>query len=164
MKKEYWINMAKFVAILAVLVDHTYGVLYTNRSVFTASWFSVPLFILLMGITSYWSYERNFGRLKGKVVKQIVRVAAPYLVATAVYLLFAFRTFDLQTFLTAAVHFNASGPFYFILLYTQLLLVGPLMFYGMKICRKKFCGYKARLLLMYTIYGGGGNLIKLLHH
>lgn len=33
-KKQYgdteWINGAKFIAILAVMVDHTNGVLYTN--------------------------------------------------------------------------------------------------------------------------------------
>lgn len=155
MKKEYCINMAKFVAILAVLVDHTNGVLYSRRSIAMSSYFSVSLFILLMGITTYWSFERNFGQLRNKIIKQIARMAGVYLVATAIYQMAAFRNFDLQAFMTAAVHFNASGPFYFILLYMQLLLVSPLIFYGMKLYHKKLLGNKVRLSLMYTIHGGG---------
>ena len=48
-----WINGAKLVAILAVLVDHTNGVLYINQEFALASYFSVALFVLLSGMTSY---------------------------------------------------------------------------------------------------------------
>lgn len=57
-KRVYWIDFAKFLAILAVMVDHTYGVLYHNQKVAFASYYSVSLFIILMGITSYWSSNR----------------------------------------------------------------------------------------------------------
>lgn len=50
-----WLNGAKFVAILAVMVDHTNGVLYSNWSIAYASYFSVSLFIILAGMTSYFS-------------------------------------------------------------------------------------------------------------
>lgn len=48
-----WVNGAKLVAMLAVLVDHTNGVLYTSQEVALASYFSVALFILLSGMASY---------------------------------------------------------------------------------------------------------------
>lgn len=56
MRREIkWINRAKAVAIFAVLVDHTYGILYTNVKVAMASNYSVSLFILISGILSYTS-------------------------------------------------------------------------------------------------------------
>ena len=49
-KKQYgdteWINGAKFIAILAVMVDHTNGVLYTNSQISWASYFSVTVFFI----------------------------------------------------------------------------------------------------------------------
>lgn len=152
MKKELWINMAKFVAILAVCVDHTNGVLYTRRSVAIASYFSVSLFVFLMGITIYWSYERNFGHLQGKIAKKIGEIVGAYMLATAIYQITAFRTFDFQQYIAFLIHFNASGPFYFILLYVQLVLASSFMFYAMKLIEKNAARKK---IVMYTIYGGG---------
>ena len=54
-----WINCAKMVAILAVMTDHTFDVLYTNSKIAMASYFSVSLFIILSGMTSYLSYSKN---------------------------------------------------------------------------------------------------------
>lgn len=44
--RVFWIDAAKFLAILAVLVDHTYGVLYENQNIAFGSFFSVSLFII----------------------------------------------------------------------------------------------------------------------
>lgn len=52
-REVVWLNCAKFVAIFAVMIDHTNGILYTNQEVAWASYFSVSLFILISGITSY---------------------------------------------------------------------------------------------------------------
>ena len=138
--KVPWIDMAKFVAIVAVMVDHTNGILYHRSSIALASYFSVSLFILLMGITSFWSFERNFGNLK---------------LATAVYQVTAYRSFDFLTYLMAVIHFNASGPFYFVLLYIQLLLAAPVLFYMIKLCDCRYNVNKGKKIIIYAIYGGG---------
>lgn len=54
-KQILWLNCSKTVAVLAVLVDHTNGVLYTNQDIAYASYFSVSLFIIISGLTSYFS-------------------------------------------------------------------------------------------------------------
>ena len=51
--------MAKTVAILAVLVNHTNGLLYTNQNIALLSYFSVSLFIILLGITTFFIFSRN---------------------------------------------------------------------------------------------------------
>lgn len=66
-KQIEWINGAKFVAILAVLVDHTYGILYNNPDIAKATYFSVALFVLLSGMTSYLSDMRYMKNGEGGV-------------------------------------------------------------------------------------------------
>ncbi len=160
--KVPWIDMAKFVAIVAAMVDHTNGILYHRGSIALASYFSVSLFILLMGITSYWSFERNFGNLKKKVLSGILRIGGAYLLATAVYQVTAYRSFDFLTYLAAVIHFNASGPFYFVLLYIQLLLAAPVLFYMIKLCDCRYSVNKGKKIIIYAIYGGGYALDRLL--
>lgn len=52
LKRIQWIDCAKAVAIVAVAVDHSNRVIYTNPAIAKASYFSVTLFILLSGITT----------------------------------------------------------------------------------------------------------------
>ncbi len=105
-KTEIWINLAKFIAIFAVLVDHSYGLLYHRSSIQFLSVYSVYLFILLMGITNYWSFERNFGNLKKKVLSGILHIGGAYILATAIYQVTAYHSFDLLRFLTALIYFS----------------------------------------------------------
>lgn len=44
-----WVDCCKAMAIIAVLVDHTNGILYTNQYVGRASYYSVGLFVLFSG-------------------------------------------------------------------------------------------------------------------
>lgn len=57
--KERWINIGKFVAIFAAIVDHLRGSLYSSEGIQRISYVSVSLFIFLMGITTYWSFENS---------------------------------------------------------------------------------------------------------
>lgn len=58
-KEIKWINCAKAMAILAVMIDHTNGILYTNHNVALASYFSVSLFVIISGMMSFLSNERH---------------------------------------------------------------------------------------------------------
>lgn len=154
-KTEIWINLAKFIAIFAVLVDHSYGLLYHRSSIQFLSVYSVYLFILLMGITNYWSFERNFGNLKKKVLFGILHIGGAYILATAIYQVTAYHSFDLLRFLTALIYFNASGPFYFVLLYIQLLIAAPFLFYAMKLSYNRYMNSKVKIWTAHIIIGGG---------
>ena len=56
MKQEIkWINCAKAVAVFAVLIDHTNGILYTHANIAMASYYLVSLFILISGMLSFTS-------------------------------------------------------------------------------------------------------------
>ena len=166
-----WINCGKCVAILAVLLDHTYKTLYTNSGIAYASYFSVSLFVILSGITSYVSYDR---RKTFCIRNRILKIIIPYAVATAIYQIVYNRFFDFDQYLEYLFDFNVSGPFYFILLYIQLILISPILYKSIKkISLNKF-SYMFHVVLLgfivlisyfttnYTnirsVYGGGGKL------
>lgn len=94
--------------------------------------------------------------------------------ATFVYGILFDEGFDFSTFLNRVIHFNASGPFYYVLLYLQLLFLIPLIYYLFK--KTDSCKYGiiiemvgviiVILLSCWTtnhtnildVYGGGGKL------
>lgn len=167
MKSEIkWIDCAKAVAILAVLVDHTYGTLYTNSKIQTFSFFSVSLFILLSGMTLYLSYQRNSEK---KVINRIYKILIPYIIATFIYQLVICQFFDFSVFLDSFIHFKIAGPFYFVFLYIQLLLISRVLFFIIKkasIFQEVLLFVVIIVVSYYTsnytnildIYGGGGKL------
>lgn len=119
-----WIDFMKAIAIFAVLVDHTYGILHTNLKISYGSFFSVTLFILISGVTSYTSFLRRKDIPYGEDLKRKLKaILIPYGIATAVYGIIAIRYFDLMTFLNFLIHFSAAKPFYFIVVYLQLIIL-----------------------------------------
>lgn len=177
MKKQIqWINVAKFMAIFAVLVDHTNGVLYTNPYIAYGSYFSVTLFIFLSGITLYRSNERNKNaRISSLIWKRTKRIFLPYALTVFVYMI-VMNTgkFVFTDYITYLLHFNISGPHYFVLLYIQLLFIAPLLSYLLDWANKKrkrgifFFVFLIAIILLSIwttnctdilgIYGGGGKL------
>ena len=123
-----WVDVAKFMAIIAVMIDHTNGLLYTNTHVAFFSYYSVSLFIVAMGITTMWSYRKNSDSLLQKVWKKCLGIIRPYIVATIIYGIFIYKAFDFEVLLGHVIRFNMSGPFYYVLLYIQLVLVSPILF------------------------------------
>jgi len=116
-----WVDGAKFVAIMAVMVDHTFGVLYSNEFIRIVSFFSVSLFVLISGITA-WGSSTNVGGLEGFFVS-IKKITGAYLLATFIYQIVRERFFDFEVYLNHLKYFNASGPFYYVCLYMQLMIV-----------------------------------------
>ena len=173
-KRAYWIDVAKFMAIIAVMIDHTNGLLYKNPRIAYFSYYSVSLFILMMGVTSYWSYSKYNGSIIRKVGKGCWKIIRPYLVVTCLYSIIFERQFHFVNYLTYVIHFNASGPFYYVLLYLQLLFLAPVLYsvlkqadrvkYGVAI---EIIGLIAVLVVssmttnysnILDVYGGGGKL------
>lgn len=129
-----WINFAKCVAILAVLLDHSYNILYFNENIWHLSFFSVSLFILVSGFLSYESVERHdfsWGKTFWRSSRKIIFA---YLTATAVYYIWIYRFFDLSQYIHLVTSFNMSGPFYYVALYIQLMIIAkPLYIFIQKI-------------------------------
>lgn len=173
-KEIKWINCAKMMAILAVMTDHTIGVLHNNNNIALASYFSVSLFIIISGMMSFSSNERHELSWFQTFVRSSRKIVVAYLVANAVYLIWITHYFDLKTYLQYVMGFNLSSPFYYVLLYLQLMLISrPL--YGIveripgKVCWVWETGIGMVILFIsslttnYTnvlnVYGGGGKIL-----
>lgn len=176
-RQKDWINCAKFLAIFAVLIDHTNYVLYSNQHIALASYYSVSLFVLISGYLCYSSnikHNRTYGQT---IIKSCKRITLAYLLATFIYIISIYKFFDFQVYIDAVIHFNASGPFYYVFLYIQLMIANKAI-YKLLVFSEKYnkilemmydIGLGIVLLIIaslttnYTnilgIYGGGGKLL-----
>lgn len=173
-KQIAWLNGAKFIAILAVMIDHTYGVLYTKADIAYASYFSVSLFVILSGMTSYLSdlHHTDYG-LKG-IIRSCRNIVSAYCIAVVVYMIVITQGFDFSAYLAYLFNFNISGPHYFVLLYIQLMIVNGFFLSLLQKCPRSIKGYFCEMLIMIgiivlsiwttnhtnilNVYGGGGKL------
>lgn len=172
-----WINCAKFLAILAVLIDHTNRVLYYNQHIALASYYSVSLFILISGYLSFGSNIRHNRSYGGTVIKSCKKITLAYLLASLIYCLLACHVFDFQTYLNAIIHFNASSPFYYVLLYIQLMIANKAI-YQLLVYSKRYkkvyeiiydivlgaiiffiSSVTTNYTNIFDIYGGGGKVL-----
>lgn len=173
-KRIIWIDLCKLIAIIGVLIDHTYNVLYNDANIQLFSFYSVSLFIFIMGITSYYSLNKASISYRKWIQNKCLGIIIPYLVVTFIYLVCASRSFDIVAYFTHIIHFDMSAPFYYVALYLQLVIVSPIIY----LLLTKFDTLKYRwvyyifllvLILLisslttnYTnilsIYGGGGKL------
>lgn len=54
-----WLDCLKFLAIIAVAIDHCNQFLYTDPLIALSSWFSVSLFILCSGCGVFFNKNRK---------------------------------------------------------------------------------------------------------
>lgn len=169
-----WIDCAKCLAILAVMTDHTNGILYTNQDIAYASYFSVSLFIIIAGMMSFLSNERHNLNCLQTFWHSSKKMIIGYLLANVIYLVFATKYFDLNLYIQYIFSFNLSSPFYFVLLYLQLMLVSrPLFLILKKIPLKSswlweivggiiilvICSFTTNFTNVLNVYGGGGKIL-----
>lgn len=176
-KKEQlrWINCVKMVAIFAVLTDHTFGVLYENSMIVETSFFSVSLFVLISGITSYISNSRSELNWWRAYLRSIKSILVAYLISTAIYLILKEHAFNFNSYIKCIFHFNASGPLYYVALYLQLMLTSRILFKILEKCSEYKYSWIIEILVAFLIlgiaayttnrtqildiYGGGGKLL-----
>ena len=132
-----WLNCAKAVAIVAVLIDHTTGILYSSQTIATASYFSVSLFILIAGMTSYLSDSRHAESCCQNFVRSTRKIVEAYIIAAGVCTVLSSKGFDLLEYLSHLIHFDASLPHYFVLLYVQLMVENRFLFNLLQTIDKK---------------------------
>lgn len=173
-KRVRWIDCAKALAILAVMTDHTTGILYTDGNVALASYFSVPLFVIIAGMMCYGSNQRRELTWYQAFFRSSRGIVAAYLLANAVYMIWNSHRFDLLAYLRYVVSFNQCAPFYYVLLYLQLMLVGKLLYSVISRPAGKyplirdiavgavllaFCSWTTGYTDILGVYGGGGKLL-----
>ena len=133
-----WIYYVRALAVFAVVVCHQQGILHYSEFVQLLTLFSVPVLVVMMGITSSIWYGKRVNSLNAEtdifasLAKKMMPVLFTYIFATFVYLVFDSGQLaginDYKVFLDALLSFNASGPFYFIEYYIALTLVSPFLY------------------------------------
>ena len=168
-----WINCAKFMAICGVMVDHTVGILYRDRACQWASFYSVSLFILISGLLTYRSIQHHNYSYGKTVMHSLKKIVIAYLIATFIYQVWAYRSFDFARYINGLIMFNVSGPFYYVLLYIWLMLTAKIIYslvafktraVFIKDLTVGYCVIAVSYITtnysnVLNVYGGGGKLL-----
>lgn len=166
-----WIDCAKCMAILAVMIDHTNGLLYHNSDIAYASYYSVTLFILISGMMCFLSNLRHEFTWWDGLKHSTAKITCAYLFAVLVYHIAAYKSFDLLLYINNVVYFNISGPLYYVMLYLQLMIINRPLYVILRKCKyfifeillgvcllgiSSFTTLSSNIM---DIYGGGGKLL-----
>lgn len=124
-----WIDAAKGIAILAVIIDHSTGLLFSKRIISLSSYFSVTVFVFLAGITSYYSSERHKDEsIGGELIRKIKSILIPYAVATCIYQFVIKGRFNFGEYINHLLYFDITPPFYFVVFFLQLIFISPYIY------------------------------------
>lgn len=123
-KRVKWIDAAKTVAWGGVMTQHVNHLFYCDQRIFKSTWYAVALFIMIGGYLTACSYEK-----KGTIdIRQRTgRLLLTYSAATVIYVFYQERYLDVEGLFLHIIHFDASGPFYYIWVYCQLLVISPVL-------------------------------------
>ena len=141
-----WIDCAKTMAMLAVLVDHSYGVFYTNSWIATSSYFSVVVFVILSGMTQNMVMNNRKTISGGGQWTRILKLIRDYAIAVFILQCFYSGKFDLKTYISYLLNFNIQGPYYFLVFFIQLVAISPLL-----IQWNRYCGVRRRTVLYHLV-------------
>lgn len=142
-KRERWIDVLKGIAILAVVLDHTFLLFPKVRVeiLWQHTYFSITWFVFLSGVTNTLSAKRKnkwqFPWAYLSFWKKRSKILIPYFFASLVaYLTLNFKQINLADFLKGVLYFSHQPTFYFINLICQLYLIFPFLYSLLCLCRK----------------------------
>lgn len=151
-KELKWLNCAKLIAIIAVLTDHSHMVLYDSQKIAVVSYFSVPLFITVSGMTSYISNSKRSDESWYKTFwRNSKGILTAYMAATFIYQIAENHYFDFEVYLNHLYRFDMASPFYYVLLYIQLMLVNRIIYHFIDNLKEKVI---FKEILMFVIIIG----------
>lgn len=152
--KLYELDYMRFIACFAVMIVHITAtgvseyihgtfpyilMLTVNRSLK----FTTPVFILLSGVTSFYSYSnknREFKYmefLKKRLAKVIVAYLIWCIIYYAAYIYFGYYAIDIKFFVKSVLQGTMSYHFYFVIIIIQMYIVGPIFYFILKNSGKK---------------------------
>lgn len=146
MKRLHWLDIVRFIAVLSLILEHLYGAAYHNPDFRRHVSFSVELFVLAGGYASVLAFGKK-GRGTAYVVIRLGRLLIPYAVATLLYHIFLAPKLDPVIFMRQLLTFSASGMFYFVLFYAQLILISGFLF---RLMHRKHVWFQL-LVLVFTV-------------
>ena len=118
-----WIDSAKFMAVLAVALNHSGGVLYQSANIENAMYYAVSMFVIVSGFLGYKSEKRHSGKWNDNFWRSVKEIVIAYIIASFLYYIKENRNFDFQGIIKGLLYFNISGQFYYVFLFIQLMLV-----------------------------------------
>lgn len=96
--------------------------------------FTTPIFVFLSGITGFYSYRNRDIDYIPFVIKRVKKVLIAYFVWCVLYYIYFIRLgfygFDIVFFIKSFIAGTMSYHLYFVIIITQLYLIGPI-FYGL---------------------------------
>lgn len=138
-KRITWIDCAKAVAMIAVVIDHSGDFIYDSYWVRLATYYAVTLFILLSGVSTWLAVQKGKRITLVSQGKKAIKLFIQYACATLITVICFNRFFDLKTYISCLFSFNAQFIYYFLFLYLQILLVSPFLIEWCKICNNQKC-------------------------
>ncbi|MDH4319426.1 MAG: acyltransferase [Desulfobulbaceae bacterium] len=167
-KRLLWVDFCKGMAMIAVITDHCYGLIYTNRVIQYHTIFSVTLFVFIGGINYAISLQKSNGNHIKNIFQRIQRIIYPFLLSTLCWSIFYEKgKFDMVNFLSMVINFKATGAYYFICFFMQLIALSPVIYYFVNnynnhishLCIVISSGIMSILFKKYTfilaLHGGG---------
>ena len=128
--------------------------------------------MLLSGYTFVIAAEKKRNLTLWQLTKKnLTKMMIPYVGATFIYFLLDSHSFLFTEFINRLIHFNMTAPFYYVLLYFQVILLAPFL-YGVAVLGKRrkyihlinlgllflFSVFANNMTNIMDIYGGGGVL------
>lgn len=133
--REMWIDIIKAISIIAVILNHViFNLIYTLNIEFSFinvnyTILSVTTFIIMAGYTcciSLSKYEDiNYNEYRRK---RLYGIIIPYIIASIIYVVFEYGSLNINVLLTNLLYFTANGPFYYVLIFIELVLVSPYIY------------------------------------
>ena len=124
-----WINFIKAIALIAVVIDHNFHILYENYLFLKLTFFSVTTFVFLSGYTSTISFKKHKSiNLINYLKKKFVTLIIPYLISVFLVLFIVNHNFSFQNYINSIIYFNADGIYYFVFFFLQLTIISPILY------------------------------------
>ncbi len=152
--KLYELDYIRFIACFAVMIVHITAtgieeyihgsfpymlMLILNRSIK----FTTPVFILLSGVTSFYSYghkNREFKYMEF-LYKRLSKVLIAYFVWCLIYYMayiyLGYYTLDIKFFLKSLLQGTMSYHLYFVIIIVQMYIVGPIFYFILKNSKRR---------------------------
>lgn len=130
-----WIDFLKALAMIAVILNHTYNIIFTNRILLLHTIFSVTMFVFIGGITASASIERQKEINSAYLIRRISSILIPYVFAALIFNLYTYKgVFSLTVYFNELINFSYPAMYY-IAFFIQLILVSTVLF---KIIKAKY--------------------------
>ena len=121
-----YVDAAKFIAMIAVMIQHTSSK-YINNNFKHVHFFATTLFILCSGIVIYISLNKKENKIS-YITKKLIGLLETYVISSFLCFIIWNRGFDIVQYFKGLLHFNVQGPYYYMLVYFELLSISPFLY------------------------------------